>query len=618
MKHTLAFVVLFSCALVMNASAQLLQQGTKLVGTGAVGAADQGYSVSLSADGNTAIMGGYSDNSSTGAAWVFTRSGGVWAQQGTKLVGTGAVGTAEQGSSVSLSADGNTAIVGGHTDNSSAGAVWVFTRSGGAWTQQGTKLVGTGAAGVAFQGYSVSLASDGNTAIVGGYADNSGAGAAWVFTRSGGVWTQQGAKLVGTGAVGAAHQGVSVSLSADGNTAIVGGWTDNGSTGAAWVFTRSGGVWAQQGTKLVGTGAVGAAQLGISVSLSADGNTAIVGGYTDNNGAGAAWVFTRSSGVWTQQGTKLVGTGAAGAADQGNSVSLSSDGNTALMGGYGDNSAVGAVWVFTRSGGVWTQQGTKLVGTGAVGVTRQGNTVSLSADGNLAIVGGYGDNSHAGAAWMYIDAQPGIAAVKDLPLDQGGTVVVNWDKSRGDEPPSRIVTEYWVWRGIRVSSAPGNATALSRKDYVGKAAKNEAGALTFMTTRTQEGSTLLGGDIYWQYITSLPSHGLAHYSYACPTLADSTPQGIPWRYVVHHSSHKQSGNLLGFAAGQWLFGGQHSSTRTCECCAGISRQRSHTVELVSRSHRSGCRSLCRVSVCIGRIPNYRFHPSSNDNRQHHR
>ena len=61
--------------------------------------------------------------------------------------------------------------------------------------------------------------------------------------RSGGAWTQQGKKLVGTGAVGKARQGMSVVLSADGNTAIVGGWSDNGKTGAAWVFTRSGSVW---------------------------------------------------------------------------------------------------------------------------------------------------------------------------------------------------------------------------------------------------------------------------------------------------------------------------------------------------------------------------------------
>jgi hypothetical protein len=77
-----------------------------------------------------AIVGGYSDSSFAGAAWVFTRSSGVWSQQGSKLVGTGALGSAEQGYSVALSADGNTAIVGGPSDSSSVGATWVFTRSG--------------------------------------------------------------------------------------------------------------------------------------------------------------------------------------------------------------------------------------------------------------------------------------------------------------------------------------------------------------------------------------------------------------------------------------------------------------------------------------------------------
>jgi FG-GAP-like repeat len=268
--------------------------------TGAVGPANQGSSVALSADGNTAIVGGPNDNFpggdwAKGAAWVFTRSGGVWTQQGSKLVGTGAVGAAGQGRSVALSGDGNTAIVGGSGDNSGIGAAWVFTRSGGTWTQQGAKLVGSGATGAAGQGLSVAVSADGNTAIVGGFGDNSAIGAAWVFTRSGGAWTQQGSKLVGSGAVKSAEQGTSVALSGDGNTAIVGGPIDNYPTGATWVFTRSGGVWTQQGSKLVGTGAVGGAKQGISVALSGDGNTAIEGGYNDNSGIGAAWVFTRAN-----------------------------------------------------------------------------------------------------------------------------------------------------------------------------------------------------------------------------------------------------------------------------------------------------------------------------------
>jgi lipocalin len=266
------------------------------LGTGAVASrteeVEQGWSVALSGDGNTAIVGG---RMGAGGVWMFMRNGGVWTQQGNKLVGTGAIakGSVAQGYSVALSADGNTAIVGGPGDHE-VGAAWVFTRSGGAWTLQGNKLVGTGAVfgpitsgllagGRSYvnQGRSVALSADGNTAIVGGPSDNQNTGAAWVFTRNGGVWTQQGDKLVGTGKF--AGQGFSVALSADGNTAIVGGPDDNSLTGAAWVFTRSGGVWSQQGNKLVGTSGVGGAWQGKSVALSANGNTAVVGGPLDKS-----------------------------------------------------------------------------------------------------------------------------------------------------------------------------------------------------------------------------------------------------------------------------------------------------------------------------------------------
>lgn len=257
---------------------------------------------------------------------------------GTKLVGmvmpnatTGPVSVTSAG--VTASGDGNFKV----------------TATSYPSTQQGTKLVGAGNIGGAWQGWSLSVSADGNTAIVGGRIDNSGQGAAWVYTRNGIAWTQQGDKLVGSGNVGAAQQGISVSLSADGNTAIMGGTDDNSNQGAAWVFTRSGGAWTQQGVKLVGTGNIGAARQGVSVSLSADGNTAIVGGFGDNSGQGAAWIFVRSNGIWTQQGGKLVGTGNNGRASQGYSVSLSADGNTAIVGGYGDSSFLGAAWVYTRN-----------------------------------------------------------------------------------------------------------------------------------------------------------------------------------------------------------------------------------------------------------------------------
>ena len=380
------------------------QQGNKLVGSGNTGAAEQGESVAISADGNTAVVGGYLDNANIGGAWIYVRNGTTWSQQGTKLVGTNNGIGSYQGRSVAISADGNTVIVGGSFDNSSQGAAWIFKRNGTTWSQQGTKLVANDNTGAAQQGIAVSLSADGNTAIIGGIGDNSNQGAAWIFTQTNGTWIQQGTKLVGTGNIGAANQGRSVSLSADGKTAIVGGYTDNSNLGAVWIYTLSNGNWTQQGNKLVGTGNTGIANEGISVALSADGNTALVGGSQDGAGKGTAWIFTRSGNTWTQQGTNLTGTNSY--AFRGFSASLSADGNTAMLGGYLDNSYQGAAWVYTRSGGVWTQQGNKLVGTGNTGAASQGTSVSLSADGSTAIVGGVGDNSNQGAAWVYIITPP--------------------------------------------------------------------------------------------------------------------------------------------------------------------------------------------------------------------
>ncbi len=400
---------------------QGMHQG-KLVARGATGSASQGMSIALSADGNTAMVGGPGPNNAdsdrspslgpVGAAWVFVRDGRSWTQEGSKLVGATrdrGGGLWSQGAAVALSADGSTAIVGGPSDNSTTGAAWVFTRSGSVWTQQGDKLVGTRSLSTGKpelplgQGMSVALSADGNTAIMGGWRTE----AAWVFTRVNGVWSKEGQKLVGNGAVGSARQGASVALSADGSTAIVGGWSDNGRIGAAWVFTRSGrGAWSQQGKKLVGTNAVGRAGQGTSVALSADGNTAIVGGPGDNpwdrsvpfglGAAGAAWVFTRTNGVWTQQGSKLVG--AKGSARQGMSVALSADGNIAAMGGSAEGEGVGAVSVFTRKDGRWTLD-QKLGGSGAVG--KSAPAVALSADGAVVMVGGSNDSGGVGAAWVF-------------------------------------------------------------------------------------------------------------------------------------------------------------------------------------------------------------------------
>ena len=87
-----------------------------------------------------------------------------------------------------------------------------------------------------------------------------------------------------------------MALSANGNTALIGGPTDNAGVGAAWVFTHSGAKWEQQGEKLTASGEEsGEGHFGLSVALSAEGNTALIGGYGDNGGVGAAWVFTNTA-----------------------------------------------------------------------------------------------------------------------------------------------------------------------------------------------------------------------------------------------------------------------------------------------------------------------------------
>jgi len=147
----------------------------------------------------------------------------------------------------------------------------VYVRSGSTWTQQGTKLVGTDYVGESTQGNAVALSSSGNTLAVGGPGDNSYIGATWVFVRSGWTWTQQGAKLVGSGYVGGSEQGNSVSLSGDGLTLAVGGPADNNLNGAIWIFEYANGMWSQIGTKLT-TNADGGS-FGTFVTLSGNGTT---------------------------------------------------------------------------------------------------------------------------------------------------------------------------------------------------------------------------------------------------------------------------------------------------------------------------------------------------------
>ena len=234
-----------------------------------------------------------------------------------------------------------------------------------------------------------------------------------------------GSALTGTGGIASSQFGSSVALSQDGVTALVGGNNDNGGKGAAWAFTLGLGGYTQQ-AKLTAGDEAGNSAFGQSVALSSDGNTALIGGPSDGInaqlGQGAAWVFTRSQTLWSQLGSKLTGSDAGMSSGFGSGVALSSDGNVALIGGQGDGGGTGAAWVFAWSGSTWAQQGAKLTGQGENLVGRFGHSVALAADGQTALIGGNNDSGGAGAAWAFAPPAPSCSAVSATAPSGGGAV----------------------------------------------------------------------------------------------------------------------------------------------------------------------------------------------------
>jgi hypothetical protein len=472
----------------------LIQQGGKLTGTTEVGAGAFGFSVAISSDGSTALIGGPADNATTGAAWVFTRSGSTWTQQA-KLIGSGGSGSPGFGSSVALSSDGSTALVGGPLNKERIGAAWVFTRSGTSWTQQ-QELTATGESGAGLFGSSVALSSEGDTALVGGAADSSSVGAAWAFTRSGTTWTQQ-QELTATGESGAGNFGYSAALSSDGNTALIGAPANNGIVGAAWAFTRSGTSWTQQ-QELTATGESGAGDFGYSAALSSDGNTALLGGPADNGGIGAAWPFTRAGSTWSQQGAKLTGAGEVGEGRFGQSVALSAEANAALIGGDRDNHSVGAAWAFTRSGTMWTRQNRRRVGGGESGKGFFGESVALSSTGNLALIGGPQDNEGVGAVWFFeqMSVAPPTATTRPAsPVGATSATLHGTVNPAGSS--SECVFEYGTTEAYESTAActpsPGSSsTPVEVAAPVGALSANTT--YHFRVSVTNEGSTSSGAD----------------------------------------------------------------------------------------------------------------------------
>jgi hypothetical protein len=383
-------------------------QQAKLLAADAANNDYAGRAVAIS--GDTAVIGAAGaddgDNQDLGAAYVYVRSGGTWLPQA-KLLAVDGVGGDEFGFAVAIS--GDTLVVGARfasiDGHDGQGAAYVFVRSGTAWTQQ-SKLAS--ADGIAFDGFGNSVAIDADTVIVGAQNasvnGNTSQGAAYVFTRNGSDWTAQ-AKL--SASDGAAWVQFARAVSVRGDSAVIGAVSAtigaNAGQGAAYVFTRDGGNWSER-AKLVAQDGEPWSGFGGAVAL--DAGQAIIGSSdTGIAGQGAAYVFAGSGSSWTQQ-AKLTADDAFNGDAFGWSVALS--GGTAVVGSlFADLPGVtntGAAYVYARAAGVWTQQA-KLVADDSSQGAEFGIGVAL--DGTHALVGAEfaaGESSWPGAGYVFESA----------------------------------------------------------------------------------------------------------------------------------------------------------------------------------------------------------------------
>jgi hypothetical protein len=363
-----------------------------------------GRAVALSDDKITLLVGAELGDAgvspfNTGNASVYIRNETTWTQQAVLTRSSSTAGD-EFGTSVALSSDGDTAIVGAPFSDvgwQNAGSAVVFTRSGGTWTQQAILTDSAGAEST-WLGYSVALSSDGDTAIVGAPGDNQFlAGKTLVFTRSGGTWTQQATLTYSLG-VSRDLFGISVAVSGDGDMAIIGmpqydkpGGLSN--AGSAVVFTRSGGTWTEQAVLAHSAGVLND-RLGWSVALSRDGELAVCGApYRGLNGRGAVILFTRSGGTWTE-GSVLTHDPYTANDYLGWSISVSNNKNRIICGAPsfpGSTTSAGSAVVFKLTNGVW-QQESVLTSSNPVFADAFGYSVASSADGNIIVIGAYQDS----------------------------------------------------------------------------------------------------------------------------------------------------------------------------------------------------------------------------------
>lgn len=406
--------------------------------------------------GDTAVVGAdnvtVSGDVRRGAAYVFVRSGATWSFQA-KLTAPDGAQDDHFGGAVAIY--GDTVVVGARQDDEYTGAVYVFVRANGIWNYQ-DKFTAADASSYTSFGEAVAISGDTVVAGAGGVdtaAQN--AGAAYVFTRSNTTWTQQ-AKLTASDAGDGDNLGNAVAVNSD--TAVVGAYRDtigaDYGQGSAYVFTRSGATWTQQKkfTRLTG-GAWD--QFGTSVAVS--GTTVLVGAPSEDISTGAAYVYARSGTAWTLQ-KRLVAPEADSPGEFGCSVGVA--GNTAVVGDqFLGPSSRGGAYVFMRNGTTWTKRTVlRRPEPGPYG-DRFGCSVGIS--GRTVVVGAYlalvGANNQQGAAYIWAEiVAPRIRTLTPTHGGVGTTVTITGLGFRAKRGTSKVffgskaATKYVFWSDSKI------------------------------------------------------------------------------------------------------------------------------------------------------------------------
>jgi hypothetical protein len=453
-------------------------------------AAGDAFGSSAGTYGALLAVGAPHHNSSAGAAYVFARSGTVWSQQAELTASDAATGD-EFGYSVALSK--TVVAVGAPDKNSGTGAAYVFTQSGTAWPQETELTASDGAPGDHF-GDSVGASAGNAAVVVGAPENNSDTGAGYAFA----VPTQQAEPTASDGAAG---DDLGTSVGFFGTTAVVGAPGHNSGTGAVYVFIRSGDTWTQKAELTASDGGAGDR---FGTSLAIYGANVVIGAPDKNSDTGAVYVFNGSGSTWTQK-AELTSSDAAAGDYFGWAVGI--HGSTVVVGAPDKNSNTGAAYVFVLTGGIWSQQA-KLTASDGAANNYFGESVATS--GTITAVGAPSRNSSTGATYVFVQSGTTWPQTKELTASDGvagdsfGWAVAIWGSNILVGAPNHnsdtgagyvFAGSGSTWGQKAELSGGGSSVAFySRTIILGQASGNAAYVFTGSLTNWTRQAMLTGSD----------------------------------------------------------------------------------------------------------------------------